>query len=313
MGVHCSHSFIILFVFLSFLLQVFGQQSPSLPSALRLPPWLPSGVPKTASGKPIRCSPKNTKLNPSTHKLISECGAQAYCLAAPDSLFNSTQGICVSRSCRRDQYPYGYARFGGQSGGAAEVPWTIVKGKLMPVGDDDERLQSTLPPMCPEGSFCPDRGSGCQPKVESGGACELGRDEQCRNPPTNEESLAGSLNKAVCLNSKCVFVPLFLDLLFIHYTYRLARRPATQILNALCTFENITSVSDINEGLTGSGQFTSSVFRHNCLSPFLFCDLTALLPDGSGPTCQPTREVGQRCNFDEQCKTVSTCFFILFE
>ncbi len=232
MGVYQSRSFFVLFMFLT---QVVGQQSPSLPSASRQPSWLPSGVPKTASGKPIRCSPKNTKLNPSTHKLISECGAQAFCLDALGSLSNSTgQGVCVSRLCRGDQYPYGYARFGGQSGGAAEVPLTNVKGKLLPVGDDDERLQSMLPPMCPEGSFCPDRGSGCQPKVESGGACELARDEQCRNPPTDVELPAGSLNRAVCLNSKCVFVPCsltsYLFITFFSYlsTCRQARHPDSQ-------------------------------------------------------------------------------------
>jgi hypothetical protein len=243
MGVHRSRTFVVLFMSLSVITQVFGQQSPSLPSASRLPSWLPSGIPQTASGKPIRCSLKNTKLNPSTHKLISECGAQAFCLAAPGTLSNSTgQGVCVSRSCRGDQYPYGYARFGGQSGGAAEVPWTIVKGKPMPVGDDDERLQSMLPPMCHEGSFCPDRGSGCQPKVESGGACELGRDEQCRNPPTNEKLPAGSLNRAVCLNSKCVFVPLFLDFCNLITLINLPAGPPPR-LSTPCAHSKISPLS----------------------------------------------------------------------
>jgi len=81
-----------------------------------------------------------------------------------------------------------------------------MKGKMVQVGDDDPILQDKLPPMCATDSFCPDNGSGCRLKVDSGGECELERDEQCQNPPTDTNLPVGSLNRALCLNSKCTYV-----------------------------------------------------------------------------------------------------------
>ncbi|KAF9533982.1 hypothetical protein CPB83DRAFT_782639, partial [Crepidotus variabilis] len=235
---------------------------------------LPDGVAKTASGKPIPCSPKNTKLNPSTHKLISECTAQAFCLAPPGSPPNATGlGVCVPRLCRRDMYPFGYGHFGGSN----NPPKIIVKGKL--VNNDT----ITLPPMCPEGLFCPDDGSGCRPRVTMGEKCELGRDEQCQTPVFDEQVPLES-NRALCLNKKCI--------------------AATQNILQPCTIENTTYVSDISKG-PGGGQFSSFVVRHNCLAPHLFCDPTALHPNGSGPTCQRTRRLGAQCTFDAQCDSLN--------
>lgn len=213
-----SRSF-ILFTFLtftSFLSNVSGQLSldqtssiGSLPRPSSLSSWppfpLPTDAPLTSSGKPIPCVLKNTKLNPSTHKLISDCAPQTFCLAPPDSPRNAT-GICVSRRCRRDNYPFGYARFGGVTNGVDEVPRVITKGRLELVADDDPLMQAKLPPKCPSDSFCPDNGSGCRLKLGSDEACELGRDEQCQNPPFEVWMPEGSLNRAVCLNSRCTYV-----------------------------------------------------------------------------------------------------------
>jgi len=181
----------------------------SLPSASSLPSWppfpLPSDAPLTSSRKPISCVLKNTKLNPSTHKLVSDCAPQTFCLAPSNSPRNAT-GICVRRRCRRDNYPFGYARFGGVTNGVDEVPRVVVKGRLTLVADDDPLMQAKLPPTCPLDSFCPDNGSGCRLKLGSDEACELGRDEQCQNPPLDVGMPEGSLNRGVCLKLRCMYV-----------------------------------------------------------------------------------------------------------
>jgi len=221
MGAYRHHPSFILAAFLSFIhfiTYVSGQSTLSeisgtslttngstlIASSISSPPPIPvpSDAPVTASGKPIPCILKNTKLNPSTHKLTSDCAPQTFCLAPAHSPPNAT-GICVRRRCRRDSYPFGYARFGGVTNGVNEVPRVVVKGKLMLVADDDPLMQATLPPMCPSDSFCPDNGSGCRLRLGPNGACELGRDEQCQNPPFNEGMPVGSLNRAVCLKFKC--------------------------------------------------------------------------------------------------------------
>lgn len=168
--------------------------SSSSSARFQFPSPLPAGFAKTASGKPIPCSPKNTKLNPSTHRLISECTPQAFCLGAPGSPVNATgQGICVPRLCRRDPHPFGYGHFGGSN----NPPKIRVKGKL--VNNDT----ISLPPMCMSEEFCPDNGSGCKPRLALGEKCELGRDEQCQAPQWDGR-VPLEYNRAVCLKSKCV-------------------------------------------------------------------------------------------------------------
>ncbi|KAH9481149.1 hypothetical protein JR316_0005669 [Psilocybe cubensis] len=157
------------------------------------PSPLPDGVARTASGKPIPCSPKNVKLNPSTHKLISECVETSFCAQPPGTPVNATGlGICFPRLCRRDEYPFGYGTYGGGQGRRKNA--TVIP----------------IPPMCPKGTFCPDTGSGCRLEVEIGGQCELARDEQCMAPPPNP-NVNPKENKAICLNGVCMYVqiPLF--------------------------------------------------------------------------------------------------------
>ena len=217
MGTYCHRRSFILYTFLSFtpfLINVSGQSgfnqtsnnTVSLPStSTSLPFPLPTDAPLTASGKPISCSLKNSKLNPSTHKLISDCAPQTFCLSPPNTTSDAS-GICVRRRCRRDNYPFGYARFGGVTNGLDEVPQVMVNGRLMYVQDDDPLMQAKLPPKCPLDSFCPDNGSGCRLKLGPSGTCELGRDEQCQDPPFDDAMPKGSLNRAVCLRFKCMYV-----------------------------------------------------------------------------------------------------------
>ncbi|KAF8972265.1 hypothetical protein BDZ97DRAFT_1650330 [Flammula alnicola] len=218
---------------------------------------LPSGVPRTASGKPIPCSPKNTKLNPATHKLISECVETTFCWAPPGSPPKAVGlGVCLPRLCRRDEFPFGYG-----------------------LKANDTTVE--LPPMCSKGMFCPDNGSGCRLQVKMGEKCELARDEQCEAPPS-DPNIKGGENKSVCLNMICT--------------------PATLPLNAPCSIENTTYVSDINRGAAGGGQYITAVIKHNCLSPGLFCDPTPPDLNASGPTCQQTKKLGQKCRFDAECE-----------
>ncbi|KAF8910476.1 hypothetical protein CPB84DRAFT_1645935, partial [Gymnopilus junonius] len=213
----------------------------------------------------IPCSPKNTKLNPTSHKLISECVETSFCAAPPGSPTNATGlGVCYPRVCSREQWPFGYGVFGGGNGRKKGAPHPDV------------------PPMCPVGTFCPDNGSGCRELTEIGSMCELDRDEQCKPPPPNP-SVGEKDNKSVCLKNIC--------------------RAATEPVRAPCSIENTTYVSDIIRGAAGGGQFTSFVIKHNCLSG-LFCDPTPReTTDGStGQTCQPTKKQGQTCRFDAECQ-----------
>ena len=84
------------------------------------------------------------------------------------------------------------------------------------------------------------------------GACELGRDEQCTNSPTN-----GVFEFEMRVRS------LFLDSFYL-FTYQLACRPATQTLNALCTFENITDISNKNMISTPNYVCMLGVCRKGC-------------------------------------------------
>lgn len=121
MCVYLSRSFLILFSLLGatlFITQVVGQQGSNqshLSSlqrhpllCLRLRPLRPcrlgfhlmfQKLPQ-ANLSAVLQKYIYTKLNPSTHKLTSECGFQAFCLSAPGELSNATgKGICVSRLC----------------------------------------------------------------------------------------------------------------------------------------------------------------------------------------------------------------------
>lgn len=193
---------------------------PLAPSQFQLPT---KGILTTASGKPIPCSPKSTHLNPTTHKFISECTESTFCLAPPNSPPNATRnGVCARRRCRRDMYPFGFFGTEGSetvlnaSMNLSNNPRKSKKKHKSPVSKQGPFLPPDLPPICLDGTFCPDDGSGCLPQVSLGAACELARDEQCAMPPNlvNPSSLTTgdgksakpipSRPRAICLDRTCM-------------------------------------------------------------------------------------------------------------
>lgn len=114
------------------------------------------------------CSANNTHVDPSTHKLQTDCDDKTFCPS-------STSATCQPKQCRRDEFPFGY-------------------------GTTDP-----LPPLCDPGTFCPDEGSGCQNLLGVGSSCQLNRDEQCA-PPKDAEDLESGDNYfgAICLQSTCM-------------------------------------------------------------------------------------------------------------
>ena len=111
------------------------------------------------------CSASNDHVDPTTLKFVSQCSDQTFC----------SNGTCLPRKCRRDEYPFGYD------------------------------TGAPIPPLCPSGTFCPDEGSGCKPLVSVGQPCQLNRDEQCA-PPPDWQDLASSqnVNGSICLHSTCM-------------------------------------------------------------------------------------------------------------
>lgn len=84
------------------------------------------------------CNPANNRLQIGTYQFWSECVTTNFC---------SDKGICEPRSCRNDDFPFGYAQ------------------------DSD-----SIPPKCTRGQFCPDEGSGCQDLLSVGSPCQMDRD-----------------------------------------------------------------------------------------------------------------------------------------
>ncbi|KAF7771832.1 hypothetical protein Agabi119p4_6143 [Agaricus bisporus var. burnettii] len=131
----------------------------------------------------------------------------------------------------------------------------------------------TLPPLCPrhgpDSYFCPDNGGGCQVANPPGSDCELARDEQCA-PPSHSDG------QSVCLNQKCMY--------------------ANATLFSPCVMENTTYTFQASYSRTSH---TVSVVRHTCASHTLHCDPSTL-------TCVTSKKIGEACEADFQCETV-TC------
>jgi hypothetical protein len=116
-----------------------------------------------------RCSTENNRIDPATHKFLTECDEKTFC--------PSTNGTCQPKGCRRDEFPFGY-------------------------GSND-----VLPLLCPHGMFCPDDGSACRGLAAVGQPCEMDRDEQCAPPTTpadasNANNFGGTMG--ICLFSTCM-------------------------------------------------------------------------------------------------------------
>lgn len=87
------------------------------------------------------CSTKNSRLQAGTNQFWSECNSVTFC--------SDSDGTCVPKRCRKDDYPFGYSQ------------------------------GASLPPKCSKGQFCPDEGSDCQPALAVGSPCQLNRDGSC--------------------------------------------------------------------------------------------------------------------------------------
>lgn len=83
------------------------------------------------------CNVGNSRLQVGTYQFWDECNVLAYC---------SEQDVCKLKGCRKDEFPFGFPH------------------------------NSTFPPKCSAGSFCPDEGSSCQPLLAVGSPCQLNRD-----------------------------------------------------------------------------------------------------------------------------------------
>lgn len=115
------------------------------------------------------CSTLKDRLDPLSHKFVSQCSPQTFC-SAPEN------GTCTPRLCRRDEFPFGYSE------------------------------NDIIPPLCPTGTFCSDQGDGCKPLTPVGGPCQLNRDEQCQAPFNwLDLSSTQNFNGAICLHSVCMF------------------------------------------------------------------------------------------------------------
>ncbi|UZJ53835.1 hypothetical protein CBS101457_003155 [Exobasidium rhododendri] len=77
-------------------------------------------------------------------------------------------GVCINKTCRRDEYPFGYKG----------VPF------------------EELPSMCDESHYCPDDESECQPLIPLGKMCQLNRDDSCGQSD-------GSTFSTYCLQGLC--------------------------------------------------------------------------------------------------------------
>ncbi|KAJ3800575.1 hypothetical protein GGU11DRAFT_676980 [Lentinula aff. detonsa] len=121
----------------------------------------------TSVGGP--CSASRDHLDPNTHKFMSDCSDLAYCSG-------SENGTCLARTCRRDEFPFGYS------------------------------TPDALPPLCLSGSFCPDEGNGCKTQVSPGSACQMNRDEQCARAINWQEiSSLENFYGSICLRTVCMY------------------------------------------------------------------------------------------------------------
>ncbi|KAI0629332.1 hypothetical protein C8Q77DRAFT_1143400 [Trametes polyzona] len=180
------------------------------------------------------CSTANDRLDSASHKFLSDCDETTFCTG-------SVNATCQPRQCRRDEFPFGFANF------------------------------TALPPLCQNGTYCPDEGSGCKPLLAVGATCQMDRDDQC-SPPPNWQDIASNqnFNGSLCLKSTCVY--------------------ANMTLGQACTIDDVTYI-DVGPG---GEQFSNTVSRHNCVTPQFYCDanLTA---------CVPTKALGAPCASDQEC------------
>jgi hypothetical protein len=113
------------------------------------------------------CSTDKNRIDPFSHRYLDDCDDKTFC-SGP------INGTCVLKLCRSDEFPFGFKP-----------------------GD-------YLPLLCPDGAFCPDEGSGCQPLSIVGAPCQLNKDDQCAPPPNWQELFSNqNANGSLCFGSVC--------------------------------------------------------------------------------------------------------------
>lgn len=217
-----------------------------------------------ASPEGSPCSTANNRIDRLSHRFIDDCDDKTFCSGSAD-------GTCIPKRCRTDVFPFGFK-------------------------DGD-----VLPPLCDPGLFCPDEGGGCRPLVEVGQACQLNQDRQCAPPPDWQELASDwNFNGSMCLGSVCSCVSslrLFSLSSQFYSTVSLSvwlwGRYASVTLGQQCS---VDSTDYVSPGPNGQ-EFITTVIRHNCRTPQLFCNLISNL-------CEPTKPLGSQCDYDQECQSV---------
>ena len=109
-----------------------------LPLTLVFLSWTSTYVDAGSVAKGGNCTVGHNRLQVGTYQFWSDCDTSTYC--------NSQTNTCELKGCRRDQYPFGYAK------------------------------EADLPNLCPKGQFCPDEEDACQSQMPVGSPCQLNRD-----------------------------------------------------------------------------------------------------------------------------------------
>nr|XP_019011091.1 uncharacterized protein I206_04400 [Kwoniella pini CBS 10737]OCF49872.1 hypothetical protein I206_04400 [Kwoniella pini CBS 10737] len=188
------------------------------------------------------CDIANNHLDINTKAFVTDCDSFGYC---------STNGTCLPKQCRRDEY--------------------ILSSLL--------NKNITIPPLCPNGFFCPDDSSNCLPLINVDGECQLNRDDECEPPqldkvlvvvpnPFNEPEGNGS----ICLLGKCMW--------------------SNVTLNQNCLIENTTYTGYDISGIS----FINTVIRDNCIQGKGYCDINS-------NTCFPLLGLNQPCSMDRECQS----------
>ncbi|WVQ66202.1 uncharacterized protein L199_004381 [Kwoniella botswanensis] len=193
------------------------------------------GVVSAKSGFGEACDQSNTHLDANTYNLITDCDSTTYC---------ASNGTCAYKGCRKDIYPFGYSDYAFDQ----------------------------LPPLCPQGQFCPDEGDQCMDQVPVGGSCQKDRDNECALAD-NYKDLAGFLNTngSICLNFTCYY--------------------ANVTLGQTCVTDNTAYTAYLDSGAA----YAFIVSRDNCANG-MYCDGTAL-------QCMKTKRQGEACSGNKECST----------
>ena len=92
------------------------------------------------------CSTALTRLDPITHKMMSDCDSKFFC----------NNGTCVNKGCR-----------------------LYENDTIYDAGD-------SVPSFCPRGTYCPDAQDACKSVLAVGSPCELDRDGTLHSQPPKQ-------------------------------------------------------------------------------------------------------------------------------